>query len=197
MPKALLFDLDNTLIDRNGAFEACLAESFHHQEEPRTRLRGLDLGGWGCRDSLFAAWQEISGQPMDQSIFAHRLASHLRPQPETVNLLEELSRTYKLGLISNGGGRGQRQKLKAAGLDRVFAAEHIWISGEVGWAKPDPRIFHLASRTLGLEAVDCLYIGDSEAVDGAGARAAGMNYRQVSVGDADGLGAVLAAAGVR
>jgi putative hydrolase of the HAD superfamily len=175
---AILFDLDNTLIDRDAAFQVCLAEAFADPSQ-RQSLGVLDAGGVGCRQALFAAWAEASGEMMNQAILSERLAAQLSPNPRLLAWLARLRESYKLGVISNGG-EGQRRKLEAAGLAHIFAPEHVWVSSEVGLEKPDPRIFWLACQILEVEPSQCLYVGDMDEVDGAGAKAAGMAYLQIS-----------------
>ncbi len=51
--------------------------------------------------------------------------------------------------------------------------EKVFISAEVGCEKPDPRIFRLVERELGVKPGQVVHVGDSEFHDIAGARAAG------------------------
>lgn len=78
----------------------------------------------------------------------------------------------RLGVITNGEGDQQRAKLTAIGLGAAF--EVVVASGEAGWAKPDPRIFHLAAARLGLPPGRCLFVGDQRESDALGALDAGM-----------------------
>lgn len=48
------------------------------------------------------------------------------------------------------------------------------LSSEAGIKKPDPEIFLLAARLLGVEPVECLYVGDGGSDELTGARAVGM-----------------------
>ena len=50
----------------------------------------------------------------------------------------------------------------------------ISVSSEVGVAKPDPAIFHLALRLAGCAAHDAVMVGDHPINDIAGAQAAGI-----------------------
>ncbi len=50
------------------------------------------------------------------------------------------------------------------------------ISEEVGWAKPDPKIFHHTLDLLHIQASETLMIGDSLSSDGEGARRVGMPF---------------------
>ncbi len=85
--------------------------------------------------------------------------------------LRELKRRgLKLGLISNWDAR-LRPLLRALQLDRYF--DSIVISAEVGSQKPEPEIFLAAAAQLGVPPETILHVGDSQAEDVAGARAAG------------------------
>jgi epoxide hydrolase-like predicted phosphatase len=62
----------------------------------------------------------------------------------------------KLGLLSNAN-RGWTERLRARGGD-LF--DDVVVSGDVGLAKPDPEVFRLAARRLGVEPTACLMIDD-------------------------------------
>lgn len=64
----------------------------------------------------------------------------------------------RTGLVSNAWPR-MRARLAEAGLEDV--ADDIVLSGEVGYAKPDPRIFALALRRLGADSAGALFIDDT------------------------------------
>ncbi len=76
-----------------------------------------------------------------------------------------------LGVISNFDYRIYAI-LDALGLRRHF--DSITISSEAGYAKPAPEIFRLALQRHSLAAADALHVGDSQALDVAGACAAGL-----------------------
>jgi HAD superfamily hydrolase (TIGR01509 family) len=63
------------------------------------------------------------------------------------------------------------------GLGDVF--EHVLASAEVGYAKPDPRIFEEASRRLGRPPDRVLHVGDSVVDDLEGALGAGLQVVRV------------------
>lgn len=172
MPRAVLFDLDNTLIDRDRALRELLAEQFADQRV-RAELLRLDRQPG---PAFLRAWSQRSGRPFTRQDLAGQLALRLVPDPELIQALRDLGGRCQLGLVSNGGSQSQRGKLRAAGLEGLFGAAVV-VSGEVGLEKPDPEIFRLACRWLGREPNECLFIGDQEAVDGVGARAAGMAFR--------------------
>ncbi len=173
MLRAVLFDLDNTLVDRNRAFRECVEAQFPNPTI-RAELCQLDAGGRGERHALFHAWMKYTATPMNQELFGSLLAERIQPNPGLRGELTALSKIVKVGIISNGSGETQRRKLRAAGLLDAFTPDRIWISGEVGWAKPDSRLFLLAVQALGETPQHCLYVGDCEENDWSGARNAGL-----------------------
>jgi len=187
MLNAVLFDLDNTLVDRDRAFRDCVHARFR-DPAVRSELLRLDQGGRGDRQELFEFWEHHAGEGINQTILGRLLAERLQPDLGLLQTLRALSNEVKLGIITNGSGETQRQKFKAAGLAEVISADYLWISAEVGTPKPDPAIFLLASQTLGEAPENCLFVGDHEQDDRAGARAAGMRTRLVkTVLTGDGL----------
>jgi putative hydrolase of the HAD superfamily len=92
--------------------------------------------------------------------------------PDTVQTLKRLSGTYSLGLLSNGALDLQRTKLAGSGLSRYF--DQVLFSGEVGFGKPDPRVFSMILSRLGSTAEKALMIGDRLATDVQGAQGAGL-----------------------
>ena len=92
--------------------------------------------------------------------------------PEAEPLLRELASRYRLALLTNGAGDVQRAKLARTPFRAYFS--ELVISVEAGIGKPDPEIFRLAARRLGVDPSDSVMVGDSLARDVAGAKAAGM-----------------------
>jgi putative hydrolase of the HAD superfamily len=192
MLQAVLFDLDNTLIERNAAFRACVQAQFC-DAELQAQLLQLDQEGRGDRAVLFSFWKQQSGKPMDQAQLGELIAAQIQPDRDLIQTLQAHAKTLQLGLITNGGGDTQRQKICAAHFDEVFPADRIWISAEVGVAKPDAAIFLRACEALGVAPASCLYVGDHEQEDLRGAINAGLRARLVdSVLDAEKLNWLLA-----
>ncbi len=82
------------------------------------------------------------------------------------------ARGYRLAVLSNSDSRF-RTVLADHGLDTFF--EQCFLSGEIGYEKPDSRIFRHAESVLGLAPRQILHIGDSRPADAEGAAAAGWN----------------------
>ena len=89
-------------------------------------------------------------------------------------MLSALRRRYRLGVVTNGIDRVQRARLAASGLAPLF--DVVVTSQGCGFAKPDPRILHVALAALDTPARHAVYVGDDPTTDGAAARAAGVRF---------------------
>lgn len=81
-------------------------------------------------------------------------------------------RGYKLALLSNSDKRFRRV-FSELGISSYFS--YIFLSGELGYEKPDPRLFDRVLQTLGVSPEEVLHVGDNARLDGEGARQAGWN----------------------
>lgn len=100
---------------------------------------------------------------------------------DTVEILEYLSKKYKLHIITNGFEEVQHLKLKNSGIKKYFST--ITTSEEVGLKKPHPVIFEIALKKAFTTPQKSIMIGDSLEADIVGAQNAGMktlffNYRK-------------------
>ena len=184
MVRALLFDLDRTLIDRDAAHRAWVAEVA--PAAARAAWIAADDHGYRPRADYFA-WlaqvhPELGSADALWTRYRVRLPELVTPRPAVGALLDRLAGRYALGLVSNGGGETQRRKLARAGLAAHFPRPVI--SGELGAAKPDPAPFLAALIALGVSADQALYVGDDPRRDVAGARAAGLRTCWIAHGRA-------------
>lgn len=79
----------------------------------------------------------------------------------------------RLAVVSNSDGRAE------AHLEHSGVGDHLEFvvdSQVVGVEKPDPEIFRIALRRLGVDAARALYVGDIRSVDERGSQAAGMEF---------------------
>jgi HAD superfamily hydrolase (TIGR01549 family) len=91
---------------------------------------------------------------------------------ETVPVLNALREQYTVGLITNWEHSPRIIELfDELGIHDLF--DSIIVSDDVGCAKPDPRIFHIALNEHGLKPSESMYVGDMD-VDVQGALAAGL-----------------------
>ena len=191
--KAVLFDLDDTLYpeldfvrsgfravarvlaQRCGANETALVERMWHILEEEGRGRVFDR----------ILYEVPSAPRSDDGVrlltFVYR--SH-RPQialaPETRPTLFALrSAGIKLGIVTDGLGTVQRNKIAALGLDDLVDA--IVCSDEIGreWWKPSTTPFNVALALLDVEPKDAAYVGNDPGKDFAGPNSLGMRTIQI------------------
>ena len=106
--------------------------------------------------------------------FRQRSTSHLRAYAGAGELLDALRAAGRtVILLSNAQSCFTRPELDLLGLTQRF--DHIYISSEIGFQKPDPRFFNAPLRDLGLDPADCLMIGNDPFCDVGGAVAVGMD----------------------
>jgi len=93
--------------------------------------------------------------------------------PGTLDVLERLRSTFRLGLLSNfTHPPAAHAILRSTGLDSFF--DVLAISGDIGYRKPHPTAFRELVRGLGIESSRILYIGDDPEPDVTGALQSGL-----------------------
>lgn len=104
--------------------------------------------------------------------------------PGVFELLDYLKeKGYTLGIVSNNDGYTER-KCRDVEIDVYF--DIISDSTNIGYVKPDPRIFEHTLNKLGLKPEHCLHVGDMYGADVVGAKNAGIevvwfNYRGIHI----------------
>ena len=147
----------------DAALRKLRARQASHREMSFEELYTIILSSLGIRPSeeLLQALKGI-----------YKSCMSLTPRPRAREVLEELSKRYVLGAISNAIGPWPRTFLELEGLGPFFKV--IIISSEVGWRKPHRKPFELALSQMGLRPEEVVHIGDSPHEDVAGAKAVGM-----------------------
>jgi putative hydrolase of the HAD superfamily len=185
--KAVLFDLDGTLYDR----DRLAGELFEQQYALfAAELRGvsrerfiaevltMDDHGHGPKETGYRALAESwgLGTELAERLLAHFRAAYERHCHLTDDVrytLEELRRReLKLGVITNGDREMQRRKIAALRLEHFFDA--ILVSEEEGVRKPDAEIFRRALQRCGVTAFEAMFVGDHPVADVEGAQRAGL-----------------------
>lgn len=182
-PEYIYFDLDDTLLDHKKAEKFALKET---REEfsflANVPVEVLTSAYHAINKQL---WHEYNHGRIDKHTLQHlRFANTFQqldiPVYESAKVAEvymacyekywdwvdgaaevfdELASTYQVGILTNGFTETQIKKLKKFGLDQ--STRHQVISEEIGFLKPDPRIFEYATKISGKPKDQILYVGDS------------------------------------
>ncbi len=184
MIKALIFDLDNTLIDRQRAFREMLNREFHalFQDEALVSQMVQDVMEWDNNGTVerivvFKKWVEkyhvtvITAEELDQK-WSNESGTVAFLFDDVRDTLTKLKKKYKLALLTNGNASSQRRKIHTIQIDDLI--DYSLVSGEFSVRKPDKRIFEYTCKALGLQCEECAYIGDNYNIDVLGSRNAGM-----------------------
>ncbi len=183
----LAFDLDNTLLDREAAFIS-VAEDFYDEclravvsatrNDAVTMMVRWDGDGYASREGMLKEWLNEwpgIGMSLDALMewFLSAMERRVEPDYEVNEFLAQLNDLQvPWGIVTNGR-TSQHGKCRAAGLDRL--ASFIIVSDEVGYAKPDTRIFRDALKATGLTTPDqVMFVGDNPLADIDGAKRFGM-----------------------
>jgi HAD superfamily hydrolase (TIGR01509 family) len=194
--KAVLFDVDDTLFDRKVAQKAVcnliveqmprvfkafemerIQEAFLKSDQISTDIFNSGAPSEGLRDKRSRLFLQLLGIGEDYVPAVTEL--YVRDYPlvnaamdGAIQVVNKLSRKFRVGVISNGFPDVQYRKLETMGLYDLFSC--IVLSEVISIRKPDPAIFHKAASLMHVKLEECLYVGDSYVNDVIGAKNAGM-----------------------
>jgi len=170
----LIFDLDNTIIDRNAALKIAAGNWLDDQQFSGNKEAAITeimlSDDWGyCDRTIFCSWLQMhygktrsvlqTPEELFQQLITGMIPS-FKPVPEVIEQFTLLQKKYRLVLATNGGGNNQRSKLKNAGLTHFFAPDDIFISGEMGVAKPDKYFFEQIITRANINPAEAMMSGD-------------------------------------
>jgi len=173
--KAMLFDLDNTLLNRDEAVDRlffklvkmCYRDVDHTLEnEMRQQFKVYDGKYFGQHDktdviaSFFDEFPPQNGMPNHaiQDFWNLHFPQCFAVHPDTITFIHRIKQQVKVGIITNGSVERQKAKIAYTNLDRCF--DTVIISEEVEFSKPDKRIFEVALKRLDVNPEETLFVGD-------------------------------------
>ena len=201
--KYLLFDLDGTLFDYEKAESNALIQTFQnfgfeYSEIFLQEYRKINMQIWLDYESGSITQKELKterfkrlGKVLDIEIdpenFSRSYLNNLSQGRFLLNgvsgLLAELSEgSYRMYLITNGLKDVQRERLSGSEITEFFS--DVFISEEIGAAKPDKEIFDESFRRMGNPYKnEVLLIGDSLTSDIAGGCSYGIDTCWINPGN--------------
>lgn len=198
MIKAIVFDLDNTLVDfmamKRQAIDAAIDSMVDaglelERTDIKDRIdtiykeRGIEYQQV-FDDLIFGIFQKIDHRVLAAGIIAYRRAREaaLKPYPHVTATLMELSRRgIKLALLSDAPSREAWLRLCYINFHHIFS--NVVTFDDTGERKPSPKPFKKALELLGVEPQEALMVGDWPERDIKGAKAVGMKTAFARYGD--------------
>ena len=181
LPRAILFDLDDTLISFGrrrdhlhqaaeqfglpaGTGDALEARFKHFWDDPvrhrewrfklgeaRVHVMGLAFADLGLPADL--------ARPVAERFHAWR-EEQVAFFPQAVETVDQLkAQGVKLALVTNGAAEPQRAKIERFELAHRF--DHLQIEGEAGFGKPEERAYLHAMEALGVGPDETWMVGDN------------------------------------
>ena len=187
MIKAVLFDLDGTLLDRDQSLQLFVNDQYERLNEflshiPKekyvSRFIQLDQRGYVWKDKVYQqlivefnitsiTWEALLQDYLNE--FKH----HCVGFPHIHEMLEKLKNNgFALGMITNGYGQFQMDNIIALQIEKYF--DVILVSEWEGIKKPDPQIFMNALQKLHVAPSESVFIGDHPENDVKAAQYVGM-----------------------
>lgn len=200
-PRALLLDLDGTLLDHDAASRAALVTALEESSLPREADASVPLARWRdlevrhfqryldgeltfqeqrvARTHEFLAFYGV--RDLDDPALMRWFDRYLSKYAGAwclfddvhpfLGAVEALDVVPLLAVVTNGDHDQQSAKLEATGLDRIT----LFTSSTLGARKPDRAVFHRVCDALGVKPADAWFVGDNREVDAVGAREAGLH----------------------
>ncbi|WP_435770383.1 HAD family hydrolase [Nocardioides sp. SYSU DS0651] len=198
--RALLLDLDDTLVDHRGAADRGLRtwlaglglaetpsdleshverwfalEARHYERAQRRELSHAEQRRVRIREFL-PGW-DLADDALADDVFAGFLGCYQaawRAFDDASAVVERaLAGGLRVGVLTNGERAIQTEKLRRTGLLRDDVP--VFASSHLPAAKPDPRAYLTACTALGVDPAATLMVGDSLRHDVVGATRAGLS----------------------
>lgn len=193
--RAIFFDADGTIIDHKECERQALMYMFNEigknfKDEYQDIFRPLDRKLWDsvahntCSikkedipEYRFKEFFRIIDLKFDDykkanKLFQEGLASSVALIKNATNTLEYLYRKYDLYVVTNGLVKLQKPRVTNSEISKYIS--DIIVSEEVGFYKPNPKIFNVLLNKINLNPNEVVMVGDSLEKDIKGAQNANI-----------------------
>ena len=188
--KAILFDLDNTLIDfmhfkketAKAAAKAMVQKGLPATESKiyKRIFEIYDEYGIEYQKTFYQVIQPYNlevgkAERIQQAAiitYLKRKFEVLRTYPSVIPILKRLKKKYKLAIVTDAPRNKAWQRLVLCGLDDIFAV--VVTTDDAGQKKPHRAPFEMALKKLKIKPSEALFIGDNVDRDMLGAKQLGM-----------------------
>ncbi|UXS75308.1 HAD family hydrolase [Staphylococcus chromogenes] len=185
--KAIIFDLEGTLLDRKKSRDKFIEEQYERFHDYLVRVQAsdyrkkfieLDDDEDHDKPDLYKeiikqfnidrlSWKDLFHD------FEMHFYRYVFPFYDTHYTLQKLTEAgYKIGVIANGKSNIKHYRIYALGIEDYV--NHLSTSETVGFRKPHPRIYEDILEKLNVAPSEVIYVGDDALNDVAPARAMGM-----------------------
>ncbi|HHQ45594.1 MAG TPA: HAD family hydrolase, partial [Candidatus Altiarchaeales archaeon] len=159
MPKAVILDVDGTLIDSIGSIWEQYKVVSSKLGLPKTSFQKFARHlGKPWRNVLLGIWPDLDPDEFSGHYDFSKETS--KPIPGVNDALNVLSKKYRLIILTSRGSETMDDHLHMAHIDtKLF--ERIFHRNNTVHHKPDPKVFDEVLAQMGVEKSDAIYVGDS------------------------------------
>ncbi len=181
----VLFDLDETLIDRTSSLARYARQLWRKVDGASAldealfveRFKELDGDGYVPREQFFESLAGLLGDRFDASALSEHYEDTAWESPIVMpgafdGLRGLANAGISIGVVTNGSTSTQIRKLKNSGLIEMIDA--YVISESFGARKPEPSIFRAVCGRLRADPMRCWLVGDHPEYDVLGAHGVGL-----------------------